>query len=124
MTNTGTFSDAQGNSTVAITASIGSVTQNNTTGTWNWSLSAADGPASGSVTITARDNQNAAANATFTYSVNNIAPTISLNGNATVNEGSPYTLNLGVVTDPGTDTITSYKINWGDGVIKIGRAHV
>ncbi len=113
--NSGTFSDAQGNSTVTITASVGTVTQNNTTGTWSWSLNVADGPASGNVTITARDNQNAAANATFGYSVNNVAPTISLNGNATVNEGSPYTLNLGAVTDPGTDTITSYRINWGDG---------
>lgn len=117
VSNTGTFSDSQGNATVTITANVGTVTQNNTTGTWSWSLNVADGPASGSVTITARDNQNAAATATFSYSVNNIVPTISLSGNATVDEGSPYTLNLGVVTDPGQDTITSYKINWGDGVI-------
>ncbi len=117
LSNTGTFSDQNGNSTVTLSASIGTVTQNNTNGTWSWSHNVADGPASGTVTITARDNQNAAATATFSYSVNNIAPTISLSGNATVDEGSPYTLNLGVVTDPGQDTITSYKINWGDGVI-------
>ena len=55
--------------------------------------------------------------ATFTYAINNVAPTISLSGNATVDEGSPYTLNLGFVIDPGQDTITSYRINWGDGVI-------
>ncbi|MEK6259848.1 MAG: Ig-like domain-containing protein [Planctomycetota bacterium] len=117
-TNAGTFSDAQGNATVTISASIGVVTQNNAAGTWNWSLNAADGPAGPfTVTITATDTSGAAANATFTYSVNNVVPTISLSGNATVHEGSPYTLNLGVVTDPGTDTITSYKINWGDGVI-------
>ena len=113
--NTGTFNDAQGRNTVNITASIGNVTQDNIAGTWSWSLNVADGPASGNVTITARDNQNAAANTTFAYSVNNVAPTISLNGNATVYEGSQYTLNLGAVTDPGTDTITSYRINWGDG---------
>ncbi len=117
VSNTGTFSDQDGNSTVTMSASVGTVTQNSSAGTWSWSLNAADGPASGFVTITARDNQNAAATATFSYSVNNIAPTISLSGNATVDEGSPYTLNLGVVTDPGQDTITSYKINWGDGVI-------
>lgn len=115
VSNTGTFFDSQGNATVTITASVGTVTQNNTNGTWSWSLNVADGPASGNVTITARDNQNSAATATFAYSVNNIAPTISLSGNATVNEGSPYTLNLGVVTDPGQDTIQSYIINWGDG---------
>lgn len=115
VSNTGTFSDSQGNASVTITANVGTVTQNNVAGTWSWSLNAADGPTSGNVTITARDNQNAAATATFAYSANNIAPTISLNGNATVNEGSPYTLNLGVVTDPGQDTIQSYIINWGDG---------
>src|SRR5262249_25537136 len=26
-----------------------------------------------------------------------------------------YTLTLGAITDPGTDTVTSYVINWGDG---------
>ena len=57
-----------------------------------------------------------ATQSTFTYTVKNVAPTISLSGDKTVNEGSPYTLNLGAVTDPGTDTITSYSINWGDGV--------
>ena len=47
--------------------------------------------------------------------INNVAPTIALTGNATVNEGSIYTLNLGAITDPGQDTVTSYSINWGDG---------
>jgi len=113
-TNTGTFSDAQGNSTVTIAASIGTVTKND--GTWSWSANAADGPAGPfTVTITATDDKGAAANATFTYAIDNVPPTISLSGNATVNEGSVYTLNLGVVTDPGQDTITSYTINWGDG---------
>src|SRR4029079_615332 len=32
-----------------------------------------------------------------------------------VNEGSPYTLTLGAVTDPGADTISSYVVHWGDG---------
>ncbi len=32
-----------------------------------------------------------------------------------MNEGSVYTLNLGAVTDPGTDTVTSYVVHWGDG---------
>ena len=121
-TNTGTFSAAQGNSTDPLTASIGTVTQNNSNGTWSWSLNLADGPAvPTTVTITATDNQNAVAT-TFTYAANLVPPTISLSGNATVNEGSPYTLNLGVITDPGHDTITSYKINWGDGVIDSGVA--
>ena len=32
-----------------------------------------------------------------------------------VNEGSLYTLTLGAVTDPGTDTVTDYVVHWGDG---------
>ncbi|WP_020467567.1 beta strand repeat-containing protein, partial [Singulisphaera acidiphila] len=116
-TNSGTFSDVEGNNTVAVTASVGTVTQNNTSGTWSWSLNAADGPSGPfTVFITARDSQNAVAIATFIYTVDNVLPTISLSGNATVDEGSPYTLHLGAVTDPGQDTITSYRIDWGDGV--------
>ena len=32
-----------------------------------------------------------------------------------MDEGSTYTVNLGTVTDPGDDTVTSYIVNWGDG---------
>jgi len=117
-TNTGTFHDADGNSTDTLTASIGTVTPNNALGTWSWSLGLTDGPLTPTtVTITDTDNHSAQATTTFTYAANLVPPTISLSGNATVNEGSPYTLNLGVITDPGHDTITSYTINWGDGVI-------
>src|SRR5207244_11047344 len=42
-------------------------------------------------------------------------PPFPTSGNANVNEGSPYTLNLGAVTDPGTDTVTSCIVHWGDG---------
>src|SRR5439155_4058184 len=40
---------------------------------------------------------------------------IAISGNASVNEGSPYSLTLGAVTDPGTDTVSSYIVHWGDG---------
>jgi len=46
--------------------------------------------------------------------VNNVAPTLAINGAASVNEGSSYTLNLSS-TDPGADTISKWTINWGDG---------
>ena len=36
-------------------------------------------------------------------------------GAASVNEGSAYSLTLGAVTDPGTDTVSSYIVHWGDG---------
>ena len=47
--------------------------------------------------------------------VDNVAPTIAISGAANVNEGSAYTLTLGAVTDPGTDTVSSYIVHWGDG---------
>ena len=52
---------------------------------------------------------------TIVVTVNNVAPTIVVAGAATTDEGSTYTLNLGAVTDPGTDTVTSYIVDWGDG---------
>jgi VCBS repeat-containing protein len=75
VSNTGTFSDAQGNSTVTITASAGTITQDNVAGTWSWSLNAADGPAGPiSVTITANDGVAAPVTTSFDYSVNNLNP--------------------------------------------------
>lgn len=47
--------------------------------------------------------------------VSNVAPTITLSGEASVNAGSPYTLTLGAVNDTGADTVTIYRVNWGDG---------
>src|SRR5262249_18529232 len=32
-----------------------------------------------------------------------------------VNEGASYSLTLGAITDPGTDTVSSYVVHWGDG---------
>ena len=55
------------------------------------------------------DRANAAS-----VTVNNVAPTIAISGAASVNEGSSYSLTLGAVSDPGTDTVTSYIVHWGD----------
>src|SRR6185295_16433810 len=45
--------------------------------------------------------------------VHNVAPTLTISGASDVNEGSSYTLNLSS-SDPGTDTISQWTINWGD----------
>ena len=90
-----------------------------TPGGWNWSHTPADGAAGPTtVTITATDNgsPNLNSTTTFTLNVNNVAPTIALTGAATVPNGTPYTLNLGAITDPGTDTVSAFSINWGDGI--------
>ena len=52
---------------------------------------------------------------TFPVVVTNVAPTIALTGAASVPAGTPYSLTLGAVADPGKDTVTSRVINWGDG---------
>ncbi|MBL8397319.1 MAG: hypothetical protein JNL84_04110, partial [Candidatus Accumulibacter sp.] len=47
--------------------------------------------------------------------VNNAAPSLTLSGNATTNEGATYTLNL-VGSDPaGSNDPLNYSIDWGDG---------
>ena len=58
------------------------------------------------VTIYVTDKDTATGHASFSVTVNNVAPTIAISGAASVNEGSPYSLTLGAVTDPGTDTVS------------------
>ena len=65
-----------------------------------------------SATATDEDGTYAAGN-TVGVTVNNVAPTLALSGAANVNEGSSYTLNLSS-SDPGSDTISQWTINWGD----------
>src|SRR5262249_7963235 len=50
---------------------------------------------------------------TVGVTVHNVAPTLAISGASDVNEGSSYTLGLSSF-DPGTDTIASWTINWGD----------
>ncbi|MBY0512850.1 MAG: PKD domain-containing protein, partial [Gemmataceae bacterium] len=75
----------------------------------------ADGPASFTATVTATDSLGASGTTTFTVNVNNVAPTLTLTGAATVAEGSPYSVTLSGSTDPGPDTPNSVVVHWGDG---------
>jgi hypothetical protein len=52
----------------------------------------------------------------FVVNVSNVAPTLTLSGNDTVETGTAYVLNL-ASSDPGLDTISQWQINWGDGVV-------
>ncbi|GAB5442987.1 MAG: hypothetical protein Fues2KO_33360 [Fuerstiella sp.] len=104
-TNAGSFADV-GDDTVAVTASVGVVTQDDVAGTWAWSWDTSDGPdESQTVTITATDSDGAATTTTFDLTVNNVAPTVAAN-NATVSvdEGSTAT-NAGNFADVGDDTV-------------------
>src|SRR5439155_10915230 len=77
----------------------------------------ADGPSDHSVTVDLVDEDGTFLNRANALSVHvdNIAPSIAISGNPSVNEGSPYSLTLGAVSDPGDDTVSSYDVHWGDG---------
>ena len=77
----------------------------------------ADGPNDYNVTVDLVDEDGTFTNAANALSVhvNNVAPSIAISGAANVDEGSAYSLTLGAVTDPGTDTVSSYVVHWGDG---------
>jgi hypothetical protein len=121
-TRTGTYSDPNGD-TVTLSANIGMVTKTGTSsGTWTWTYTPPDGPATHNVTITASDGI-AQSTTSFIVTVLNLAPTIALTGNNAVDATTTYTLNLGAITDPGTDTVTGYSINWGDGTTENFSGH-
>src|SRR5204863_4089054 len=72
----------------------------------------------GSYTITATLSATTGSYSTSKLlSVANVAPTLTLTGAAGGNEGSQYTLNL-ASSDAGPDTISSWKISWGDGNVQ------
>ena len=47
--------------------------------------------------------------------VENRPPRVALDGPGQVDEGSSFTLSLGVPSDPGDDKVIRYLIHWGDG---------
>src|SRR5262249_3347657 len=47
--------------------------------------------------------------------VTDVAPTITLSGDAQALQGRAYTLTLGAVIDPGQDRVSGYTVQWGDG---------
>ena len=76
-----------------------------------------DGDADYEVSLTVTDDDTGPGDAApVTISVVNVAPTIILTGNDTVDEGADYTLTLGTITDPGEDTVSQWTVNWGDGL--------
>ena len=115
LATSGAFSDGDGNNTLTITKLSGAGTVNdNRNGTWSWSLPTDDN-GSGTVVVQASDGEHTNATDSFGWSAANVAPTIAISGASNVNEGSSYSLTLGAVTDPGTDTVSAYVVNWGDG---------
>lgn len=76
-----------------------------------------DGPINATirnVSVTVFDG-DAISSVSVPVTVTDVAPVIAVSGAATTTVGSPYQLTLRAITDPGTDTVTSRIINWGDG---------
>lgn len=75
----------------------------------------ADGPNAYVIHATATDDTGTYAAADESVTVNNVAPTININGSSTATDGVAYSFTLGAVTDPGQDTVSQFIIHWGDG---------
>lgn len=52
---------------------------------------------------------------TVTVTATTTAPTLTVSGSSTADEGFTYSLTLGSVVDPEGDTVSNYRVNWGDG---------
>ena len=76
-------------------------TNNNVSG--SFACTFPDGPANSTVTVQEFDNNGAGSNtATRLVSIANVAPTVTVTGDATANEGQTKTYSY-TVTDPGND---------------------
>ncbi len=89
---------------MTLTASIGSISY--AAGVWTWSYDGTDDLPTTSVIITATDDDGGSTVATFDLTVNNVAPTVSVDNTAvTINEGQTAT-NSGTYADVPADTVT------------------
>ena len=114
LATTGSFSDQDGNDTIAITKVSGAGTVvDNGDGTWSWSLPTTD-DGSGSVTVQADDREHTVASDTFDWSAANIAPSITSasfgSGNASCGTDN---VELKVIfTDPASADTHGAEVDW------------
>ena len=83
---------------------------------YQYSVPMADGPTTVVNQVTASATGPITATDAVTVAVQNVTPVLTISGAAMTDEGLPYTLTLESLIDPGDDTITSYVIDWGDGI--------
>lgn len=120
----GTFHDGDGNRTVVLSASTGTVTQNNHDGTWRWVASGGDGPSTSTVQITARDPFNESARTDFAFAVTNLPPLLSLSGPASPGVNTPITLELMTTDAALADQLADFQwtLRYGDGLSSTQKA--
>jgi len=85
------------------------------TGAFRWA--ARDGNETHNVTLRVTDAKGATNEKSFAIRVADVAPVITIAGPARAIVGGVYTIAL-AAADPGEDTIRSWTIDWGDGVIE------
>jgi Bacterial Ig-like domain/Thrombospondin type 3 repeat len=106
----GSFTDADGNSSLTITkvSGVGTVTPNSN-GTWSWSYTAAN-DGSGTVVVQASDGEHTVASDSFNWSAVNAPPTKpgkpSLSTGSSPNNSGQYQLSWDASSDVPGDTIT------------------
>ena len=100
---------------MTLTASSGTIAQDNAAGTWRWTATGPDGPATSTVTVTATDSANLAATASFTFTVANVAPTVS--ANATPGEDTAVSFSFTAADPSSVDQAAGFAwtIDYGDG---------
>jgi hypothetical protein len=83
-------------------------------GAGNYTHSYPDNSDSNAIAVIVIDEDGAFTAAIHPVSVRDVAPTITLDGDASVYEGKPYLLALQSPIDPGDDEVSEYLIDWGD----------
>lgn len=113
----GVFSDADGNASSIVSASYGQISQNNVAGTWSWSATSVDGPATPAVTITVKDNGNATASTAFTFNVSNVAPTAAIDAPVATTVGADVSLTFNATDPSSVDQAAGFawSVDFGDG---------
>ena len=104
VTNSGTVNDV-GNDAFQLSASIGSVVDNGD-GTWSWTYTLENGPASIEVSITATDEDGDSQAATFDLTVNNVPPSVTVNNSSVATTQGAVVANSGSYVDVPADVVT------------------
>ena len=116
-TNSGAFTDADGNSTLSISGSGAGTVTDNGDGTWSWSYTPVDN-GSGAVTVTASDGEHTDAVDTFGWTASNANPVVAQPAFTSTSVDCTHSVTLGSISfsDPGTiDNPWHVVIDWGDG---------
>ena len=112
-TNTGTYSDPDGDN-VALSASEGTLTKSGTSsGSWSWSLAGADEAPVQTVTITASDGKGGTSSVGFTVTFLPVPPTLTFTAGPTSGpEGTSITLTGHATSPSAADQQVGFAYTW------------